>query len=210
MDLVWEGIQLGLVLTIMMGPILFTMIQTSIEEGFIAGVFVGAGVWFSDILYILFVYYGVSYIDQLAQNQSLLYGMAYVGCVILVVIGIGTFFSEVPTFELNSEKVRKSSIFNLFTRGFLVNTVNPFTVFFWFGVTSTKVVSGTFDQSRAFLFFGAIMITIMTTDTLKAYLAKWISKKLTQKHIAWSRKITGILLFLFGVGLFCRVYYVGF
>jgi len=210
MEFVWEGFQLGLLLTIMMGPILFAIIQSSIEEGFIAGAIVGAGIWFSDILYILFVYYGVSYVDKLLQNQSLMYSLAYIGCVILLIIGIGTFLSKAPTFEAATEQTRRSSFFNLFTRGFLVNTVNPFTIFFWFSVTSTKMITGTFDQNNAVFFFGAIMITIICTDLLKAYLAKWIGKKLTQKHIAWTRKITGVLLFLFGVGLFFRVYYVGF
>ena len=94
MELVWEGFQLGLLLTIMMGPILFAIIQSSIEEGFFAGAIVGAGIWFSDILYILFVYYGVSYVDKLLQNQSLMYSLAYIGCVILLIIGVGTFLSK--------------------------------------------------------------------------------------------------------------------
>ena len=169
----------------------------------------GAGIWVSDILYILFVYCGLSYVSELLENQSFTYSTGIIGSLILVAFGIGTFFSKPPVFDKATEGQRKSSIFNLFSRGFLVNTVNPFTVFFWFSVTSSMVVKNTFSPWEAVLFFGAIVITIMCTDLLKAYLAKRISEKLTQKHIAITRKITGVILILFGIGIWYQAVYVG-
>lgn len=206
MDIVWEGFQLGLLLTIMVGPIFFAIIQTSVEEGFLAGAIVGLGIWLSDILYILFVYFGIAYVSELLQNQVFTQSTGLIGSGILIAIGIGTILSKAPTFEGVREGVRKSSIFSLLSRGFIINTVNPFTIFFWFSVTSTMVVNNTFNQAQAILFFSTIIVTIMSTDLLKAFLAKLISEKLTHRHIQITRKITGVILVLFGIGLLVKVF----
>ena len=205
MDIIWEGFKYGLLLTVMVGPIFFAIIQTGVEEGFKAGATVGFGIWFSDLLYILFVYFSVAYAAELLENRSFTLTTGLLGAAILVAIGIGVFLSKSPAFEYAKETKRRSSYFNLFTRGFLINTINPFTIFFWFSVMSTIVVNNTLSKYQAFLFFGTIMGTIMTTDLIKAFLAKKISAKLTPKHIAMTRKITGILLVLFGIGILVRV-----
>ncbi len=205
MDIVWEGFKYGLLLTIMVGPIFFAIIQTSVEEGFTAGATVGFGIWFSDLLYILFVYFSVAYAAELLNNKTFTLTTGLIGAAILVAIGIGVYLSKPPSFEYAIETKRRSSYFNLFTRGFLINTVNPFTIFFWFSIMSTIVVNNTLSSYQAFLFFGTIMGTVMTTDMIKAFLAKMISNKLTPKHIVLTRKITGILLALFGLGILLRV-----
>ena len=206
MDIVWEGFKLGMLLTIMVGPIFFAIIQTSIEEGFIAGAIVGAGIWFSDILYILFVYFGIAYVSELLQNQTFTLTTGLIGSLILVAIGIGFILSKTPDFVGAQEGLRRSSFFHLFSKGFLINAINPFTIFFWFSVTSTMVVNDTFHHGQATLFFGTILFTIICSDLLKAYLAKLISERLTRRHIQFTRKITGAILILFGIGLLVKVF----
>jgi len=205
MEIVWEGFKYGLLLTIMVGPIFFAIIQTGVEEGFKAGATVGFGIWFSDLLYILFVYCSVAYASELIQNRTFTLSTGLIGAAILIAIGIGVFLSKAPSFEHTTETKRHSSYFNLFTRGFLINTINPFTIFFWFSVMSTIVVNNTLSTAQASLFFGTIMGTIIITDLIKAYLAKRISNKLTPSHIAMTRKITGVILVLFGLGILVRV-----
>ncbi len=206
MDIVWEGFKYGMLLTVMVGPIFFALIQTGVEEGFKAGLVVGLGIWFSDLLYILFVYFGMSYAGELAQSDNFTHISGLLGSAILVAIGIGTFLSKPPPFDQATRSTRRSSYINLFSRGFVINTFNPFSVFFWFSVTSTMVVNDSFNHLQALLFFGTIVATIMTTDLLKILLAKKISDKLTNKHIAASRRITGIILILFGIALLVRTF----
>ena len=59
MEIVLNGIISGIVLAFLIGPVFFTIIQTSIERGFWSGVFVAIGVSFSDALYILVSYLGL-------------------------------------------------------------------------------------------------------------------------------------------------------
>ncbi len=52
----------------MVGPLFFAIIQASLERGFRAGFTLASGIWTSDALYILAVYYGV---DALAALTAL-------------------------------------------------------------------------------------------------------------------------------------------
>ena len=58
MEIVFNGFKLGIVLSFLIGPVFFTIIQTSIERGFRNGVFVAMGVSLSDILYVAICYCG--------------------------------------------------------------------------------------------------------------------------------------------------------
>ena len=52
MQYVFEGILLGLTLTILLGPIFVALTQTGIKHGIRAGISVGTGIWTSDLLVI--------------------------------------------------------------------------------------------------------------------------------------------------------------
>jgi len=50
MEAVFNGVIYGLVLAVLVGPVFFTLIQTSIERGFKSGVYVAIGISLSDAL----------------------------------------------------------------------------------------------------------------------------------------------------------------
>lgn len=52
MQYVFEGILLGLTLTILLGPIFVALTQTGIKHGIRAGISVGTGIWTSDLIVI--------------------------------------------------------------------------------------------------------------------------------------------------------------
>lgn len=199
-----NGILFGLLLTILLGPILFALLQTGIERGFRAGAMVGLGVWISDMLYILLAYFGVSYLMQAASwpGFELLLGIG--GGLILIGSGLATVLSKPPTLGV-APKGFSGTYFALWLKGFLINTVNPFTVFFWISVMTTVVAKDDFQRSDAIYFFGGILGTIIITDLLKVLLAKMIRQYLRPVHLMWTRRIAGIALILFGIGLIIRV-----
>ena len=79
--IVLNGIKLGFVLTFLVGPVFFAILQTSVERGFWSGVLVSLGVSLSDIIYVTVCYFGLAqFIDQ---DQNKIY-MAYGGGAILI------------------------------------------------------------------------------------------------------------------------------
>ena len=117
------------------------------------------------------------------------------------------FFSEKEIQEDLEEMPNKKnfSYFKLLLKGFVVNTLNPFTFFFWGVIAAGKLAESGFSENEFFLFFGAILFVIIATDTLKVSLAKVIRKYMKPKNILLVRKISGIAFVIFGIILIVRV-----
>ena len=205
MSFFWEGLKIGLILCFLLGPIFFTLVQTSVEEGFRAGTVVGFGIWISDILFVAAVYWGISFVIRITEWQNFSLWLGWVGGIILFAFGLGSLLSKPDIKSFKPVPSRTSSIFTLFSKGVLVNSVNPFTFFFWIGISTTFIVKGELEPQQAFLFFSGILVTIIVTDLLKIILAKSIRKKLEPKHVLWIRRITGLVLIIFGIALVVRV-----
>lgn len=207
MDLLLQGILMGLALTIMVGPILFALVQTSLERGITSGLLVGTGIWISDFIYILLIFTGFAYIENVIKLPDFEFFGGLIGGVILFAIGIGMVLNNVVDTQVSptSLKAKAKDGFGLWLKGFLINTVNPFTVFFWVGVVSSGLGHGEFTFERVGIFFIGLMATIIITDSLKVVLAARVRKLLTESSILRMRKISGLALIVFGIALIVRV-----
>lgn len=195
-----EGVVFGLILTMMLGPIFVALTQTGIEKGAKAGATVGLGVWSSDLLVILISYLFISKVDALVQDEVFKYWMGLIGGFILITFGIAIFLKKAEAIKEGGSFSAKN-YFGFWMKGFLVNTVNPFTFIFWLGVISTKIIGVNMSGIHAFVFISAIMITIIVTDILKVLGAKAIRNRLETKHIQTISRVAGAALIIFGIGL---------
>lgn len=207
MELVFEGIKMGLILTFLIGPLFFLLIQTGVEQGYRAGIVLAFGIWVSDFLYIFAIYHGITFFAALVKTPNFSFWLGLIGSILLTGFGIGSLISAPKASEEPKGKIygRSDSYPALFFKGFLVNSINPFTIFFWMGLMSTVAIKDNFTVSDAEVFFGAILGTLIVTDASKVGLAKWIRHHMRPKHFLWLRRITGIALIVFGVGLLVRV-----
>ena len=90
MDFFLKACSIGFLLSVMMGPVFFILIETSIRRGFRAAVAFDLGVLFSDAIYILFAkifIIEVTLIDT-TENKTL---FAFIGGVLFILYGIFIF-----------------------------------------------------------------------------------------------------------------------
>jgi len=175
LSLIAQGLLLGLTLAILLGPIFVTLTQLALEKGARAGIVASTGVWWMGLL----------------------------GGFILISFGAGALFKKVDlVFDGKSHST--NDYFSFWSKGFLVNTVNPFTFVFWIGVISTYVIKAKISGLKSFVFFSSIMLVIIFTDTLKVFLAKAIRTKLKQKHFTIFSRIAGTGLIIFGIALLLK------
>lgn len=197
MEIVLKGIASGLVLALLVGPVFFTILQTSIERGFWSGAWVAAGVSLSDATYIFFAYLGLS--QAFSNHQSQVY-MAYGGGVILLAFGAYyLFIKSRRILDFKSVNIKARSPLRLAAKGFIINGLSPMVLIFWIGTVS--VATGEFGYTthyQAALFFGAIVATVFATDMLKAKLADKLREVLTPRLVRIMNIVLGLVMVLFG------------
>ncbi len=202
-QIILEGVLYGLTLSIMLGPIFIALTQAGLEKGLRAGLLVGLGIWISDVIIIwgLISFINSISLDFFEGDFKRNFGLG--GGVILILFGL--FMALKKQKELSSaSSLSVKSIGGFFMKGFLVNTINPFTFMFWTTLITTYVVGKSFSNHEVNLFFGAIILTIMITDSLKVVSAKLLRKNLNQDNIIVINRIAGIGLIGFGIALIFR------
>lgn len=199
-----EGIVLGLTLSLMIGPLLFAIVQAGLVGGFRAGAAIGAGIWVSDALFALLTYYGTSALASFTALPNFRLWAGLVGGLLLVSFGIGSLLKRPAQAPSLSAILPAPNLWLYAVRGFLINTVNPFTVFFWIGIGSGVIATRQAGGGDALRFFGGMLCTLAIADLLKAWGAKGLRQWLTPRHLRWVQQAIGVLLIVFGVVLVGR------
>jgi threonine/homoserine/homoserine lactone efflux protein len=203
----FQGMQFGLALALLVGPLVLALVQASLEYGRKAGLWVGMGIWISDLLFILAVYFGIPYVEKIVKWQHFEPVMGGVGAVVLAGFGLATLLTPAPgihedQLHLTGNKRPAAIIFWL--KGFLINTVNPFTFFFWLSAMGGFVLESRLDERASAMLFAGILVTLVVTDGAKVFAARAIRRKLKPRHLRWLRKTAGLALLIFGAILLAR------
>jgi len=203
MDYILRGIVFGLGLSILLGPIFIVLIQSTLENGRRAGLLAATGIWVSDILFVALSINFVKRISPYVYSADFRFWVGLLGALVLIGVGIATFFKKAQISFADS-KVSRSGMIGYWIKGFMVNTVNPFTVIFWLSLVTAEVLDNHLNATKTWLLTGAIIATIVVTDTLKVMLAKVIQNRINEKTLTLINRIAGIALILFGFGLLLK------
>jgi threonine/homoserine/homoserine lactone efflux protein len=201
-----KGLAFGLLLSISVGPVLFSIIKQSLNNGHKGGLFFVSGVSASDIALVLLVNYFTTLFDEIKKHEQVI---GLVGCAFLVTLGIYfLFFKKVHVNEAGKQvlKTGHGHYIRIFLSGFFMNTLNPSVFLFWI-YASTAVVDHTLDQR--IIIFVTCLSWMLSTDILKVFLAGKIRKKLTPHNIHIINRINGAILIVFGVALIWGLLFYG-
>ncbi len=196
----------GVLLSFMVGPVFFILLETSVIKGFRAALVFDLGVIFADILFLLIAYFS-SY--QLLDNISNGPGLYVFGGMILLVYGLIILLRRNRAKKVNYDEVadivvKRTNYLGLFVKGFLLNFINVGVLVFWLGVLLIFSPSLNNDPKRITIFFGTMLSTYLLVDMLKIILAKQLKSKLTEERIILIKKVIGIILIICGVFLIVK------
>lgn len=198
MSAIRDGIILGIGLVFLIGPVFFTLVQTSAHKGFKLGVFLAIGIALSDLFYIFFTYAGIS---QIVNNNSIQFLLGLGGSIVMMVFGINMIIKKVPRHEYAELKISNKHRLKYVLKGFALNAINPGVLIFWIATVSSIAFKSGYDQHELITLFSVAIGVNFIMDTGKAYIANRLSNLLTDKVIKAINVVMGIVLILFGVKL---------
>ena len=201
----WEaivsGLTLGLILALSVGPVIFTIIKQSINNGHIGGFSFVIGVWVSDIVLVV-ISNAFSELVKGLMEYKIMIGV--VGSVFLIGMGVIYVFFKKVKLQAGQEgltaRFRKRDMLKIFSSGFLINTLNPNVFIFWLGVATA--FAGKFTLAQRVIIFSACIGINILADILKVVMAGRLRKRLTLHTIGVINKVSGTILIVFGVALF--------
>lgn len=188
----FKGFVIGLAMVIFVGPVFFTLLQSSLQSGSKSGIGVALGIFWSDVLVVVLCFFGAS---QLFQSEKYNFWIAVAGAIILT--GMGLKYILKPNLKTEVKiKLKKRDFVGFFAKGFLVNFVNPFVFLVWIGLIA-YAKNHYENLSEIVLFLSASLLAILCTDLLKVFLAQKIKPFLNQKILIWVYRVIGVLLIVF-------------
>ena len=194
-----EGIVMGLLLSLIIGPVFFALIQNSITNGFKYAVAMAGGVISSDAVYVVLSYSGVS---ALAGYPNIEIWLGYFGGAFLIGFGVISFFKkgmERPnTGGLAFNQPRKRIGF---LKGFSLNGINPFVLLFWASIAGLVQLKDEYTTLDIWGYYLGILVTVFFIDVAKAYGAHKIKRFITPKLMMYLNRGVAIVLIGFGIRL---------
>jgi threonine/homoserine/homoserine lactone efflux protein len=198
-EAILKGLAMGLLLVISVGPVIFTVIKQSINNGRAGGFSFVIGVWISDFLLVVLSNLFSELVTTLLDFKVQI-GIA--GSAFLISMGLYYIFFKKVHFhpeDLALPPLKSSDHAKIALQGFLLNTLNPAVMAFW--LTAATAIAVSHSIRDRIIIFATALILNMSADIVKVSVAGKLSKKLTIKNIRLINKISGLILVTFGTVL---------
>jgi threonine/homoserine/homoserine lactone efflux protein len=213
-DALVKGLAISLLLMFSVGPVIFNTIKQSINHGRRGGFSFIAGVWISDIIWVI-LSNGFSEAIKILMHFKIPIGIA--GCCFL--IGMGIYFTflkkieprrlqeptEIAGDEITPSGKKKTNYFAILSSGFIINTLNPAVISFW--VLMAASLASVYSLYDRIIIFSTCLGVNMLADVGKVMGAGYIGKKLSDRVILLINRLSGVLYLVFGIVILSGIIY---
>lgn len=200
---VLTAIPLGLFLSLMIGPVFFVLLETSVVKGFRAAVCFDIGVVVADIVFILIAYFSSYKLLEAIKDDPALF---IFGGLVMLTYGIISLIKNKKLKKKNidpedPEVLAKTNYLSLFAKGFFLNFINIGVLGFWLAILITTGPQLELKPWRTFTFFTSIILSYFLIDVAKILLAKQLRNYLTPANILIVKKVISVILIISGIFL---------
>jgi len=191
----FTGMLIGLFLAAPIGPIDLLCIHRSLTYGIRAGFLTGFGAAFADVIYGGIAAFGMTEFTYLINQYR--FGIQLIGGIILICFGIVIFRKKPIEY---SDDVTNQSNWAAFLMTFFIVLTSPMTLISF--VAAFTLLGVQFDELNVInatlltvgVFLGSTLWWIILSSVVHLFKTKFI-----HVHLLWLNKLTGCLLFLFGI-----------
>lgn len=191
-----EGYAVGLSLVVLIGPVLFVLVNATLTQGRASGLAVALGIFLSDVLIVSLCYSGSA---GVSLSPELAWWLSSLGGLVLAMMGL-RYLSAPPITELSNPSPALG-LFKSVTQGVAVNLINPFVFLVWFGIIG--LARQRYPEAQAqVIYLSAVTFGILTLDVSKALLAHKLAPLLTPSGLKRLQRASGVALLLFSLRVF--------
>lgn len=205
-DLILKAIITGFILSIMIGPVFFILLETSIRRGVRAALSFDLGVLLSDLIYISIAYVFYAEVEEIISGENSHF-IKIGGGIIFIVFGLVTLLKK-PKTSANDDPdgiSQTKDYVMLGLKGFLLNFANPAVIFYWVGVIAIGSKNGeTSNPYSKLIFIAILLLTFFSLDILKILGAKKLRPFITDRVLIGLNRLIGIIFLISGTVLLAK------
>lgn len=201
-ELIFKAVVTGLILSMMIGPAFFLLLETSIKKGIRSALFFDFGILVSDLIYISIAYLFYSELSKVMEGHDEL--LKLIGGILFLIFGLIYIFKKPSVtnqedIENNTQTSRDHWL--QFLKGLMLNMANPMVIIYWFTVMTLNAKNSTNSTFETILSIGIMLSVFFSIDLLKIIGAKKLRPFITDPVLHSLNRITGSILCLFGLVL---------
>ena len=208
-EIIIGGIGYGLLLSLMVGPAFFMLIETSIVKGVKSALYMDLGVLLSDLIYVTVAFLFFQEVQALMESDHR-YAMRIIGGVFFILFGLSNILGKkIPVKKqadspgvMYAADLKANNYFMIAAKGFMINAINPGVLFYWLTLLSIIPDSpDSLDINKFYtqlIYISIILITFFGIDILKILGAKKLKDFLTPAWIRIVNRVLGFILVTFG------------
>ena len=208
--IILNGVFFGVLLSFLIGPVFFVLLETSIKKGIKPAIFIDIGVLLSDVLYLIAAYFFAQKIlESLNENNYI----KYIAAGVFIFMGVLSILKkqapqkgrtmdveclDTPS-EMDSMLFKKKTLLTYVLKGIGLNAINPGVLVYWIAACTTATEELHIPEHKLIYYFVATLATMFSIDMLKIYYASKLKNKLTPEALHRISIVVGFILIIFGV-----------
>jgi len=201
-SLIFAGIAAGLLISVPLGPVGVLIIRKTLNKGRYPGYFGGAGATVADTFFAIIAGFGVSIITNFIDTYQ--EGIKVGGGFILMVLAYRIFTSNVV--DQIRQKGKKSTLWADFMHTYFLTLSNPLTIIVIGAIFAAGGPGKDAGESEILSLIFGVFIGACSWWVLLVTLVNLFRKKIRLKSLWYLNKITGVLIFIFGLFILISAY----
>lgn len=201
-----KGIIIGLLVSAPLGPIGIMCIQRTLNRGYMAGFVSGLGAAVADTIFAVIAGFGLTIIINFIQEKHIYFQI--LGGIFVLYIGYRIFNTN-PVKQLRIQRLSKTKLSQDFASIFLLTLSNPMAIFLFVAIMAAlKVANELLSLFELFILIAGTAGGAILWWFILASVANRFRKRIRLKSIWWLNKITGSVVFLFGLVVILSIWII--
>lgn len=195
----------GLVGNLTLGPVFILTFHHSVRYGFLRGFATATASAVADgVLFGVGLLSALSLVQQIRVSKPIIF---LVGSIVLLGLGLSTFFKEASLKEAQPGVTSSASVIVLMMKAFFMTVLNPLTVAYFtaasVGVLSGVHISGVFEILVA---CGTVALGTLSALAVVSFVSSRVGSRLDLQRLAAVTHLTGLIFIAFGCYLLYRFF----